>query len=195
MIKCYFLYQEKEMRAKKKKEMGKKKKGDKRRRRQITLTPRVVVEGGHRVADSSADTVPGTDNPFFLSDTSQDITQGETSVLNSTYMSETPGLVLSEGDSLSELGDSDDEFGDGPVWNENGPMRDDMPITTGRWQATETDALMVAINHNRAAIKFHFQGAGGGKDVKRTAWKDVTGTDPSFTNFIPPYISFYLNDT
>ena len=48
-----------------------------------------------------------------------------------------------------------------------------MPITRSRWRDEEVDSLMDAINVNREAIKFNFQGPGGGKDVKRQGWKDV----------------------
>ena len=82
---------------------------------------------------------------------------------------EVPGEVVSDLDSLSSL--SGDEEG----YSEDAPTRDDRPIETGRWQPQEVEALMTAINVNRDAIKFHFVGTGGGKDVKRQAWSDVVG--------------------
>ena len=91
------------------------------------------------------------------------------------------GEVVSDIDSISDLGEGEDEIGP------NHPMRDDIPIETGRWRPEETDALMTALNVNRDAIKFHFDGPGGGKEVKRQAWRDVAGK--SFFNncTIPVY--------
>ena len=78
--------------------------------------------------------------------------------------------ISTDANSLTSLSGDEDL-----IYNETGPMRDDMPIKTGRWEEEEVDALMNAININREAIKFNFQGPGGGKDVKRQGWLDVVG--------------------
>ena len=80
---------------------------------------------------------------------------------------ELPGEIVSDEGSLSSLGSDDDEY------DEMRPMRDDMDIVTTRWQPHEVDALMTALNVNRDAVKYHFEGTGGGREVKRQAWVDV----------------------
>ena len=78
-----------------------------------------------------------------------------------------------EGDSdLASLSDISEV---GQTHKETDEMRRDMPVVSTYWKPDEVDALMTALNVNRQAIKFHFDGPGGGRDVKRRAWYDVAG--------------------
>ena len=86
-------------------------------------------------------------------------------------MYEEEGEIISDSDSMSSIGEG--EEGAGP----NDPLVQDRAINTGRWTPEEVDALMTALNINRDAIKFHFDGPGGGKEVKRQAWRDVAGNN------------------
>ena len=134
------------------------------KRRQLVLTPRVVVEP----IMSDASTLIWENSGDVPQETVGGHSQDNSLLLDSFTGIELPGEVVSEDDSLSSLS-GDDGF------DEEAPMRDDMPITTHRWDKPEVAALMMAVNVNRDAIKFHFQGPGGGKEVKRQGWRDVVG--------------------
>ena len=137
--------------------------GPPKKKRQLVLTQKVIVEP---VFSDASTLVWEPSQP----DVTQDARQGnDESTLNTSYEMEIPGDVISDDDSLSSL--SDDEGN----WDENAPTRDDIPVERGRWKKPEVDALMIGLNVNRDAIKYHFEGTGGGRDVKRQAWRDVAG--------------------
>lgn len=143
-----------------------------RKRLQMTLTPRVVAEGQEpAMCNDSTETVEGMENVYVKPNH-----EHSENSMNSTCNTEVGGLIVSDGDSISDLDLDEDEVLDGMErWDEKGPMRDDMDIVRTRWSSHEVDHLMVAVNVNRDAIKYFFDGPGGGKDVKRRAWKDVAG--------------------
>ena len=134
----------------------------------MILKPKVVVDD----VNSDDSTLPlnvSADDREVHSDTHQaeySTAEEENTVGHAT-------LAELEGDSdLDSLSDHS-EAGDGH--KETDPMRRDMPVSTCYWKGEEVDALMTALNVNRNAIKFHFDGPGGGRDVKRRAWYDVAG--------------------
>ena len=86
---------------------------------------------------------------------------------------EEQGMVLSDAESLSSIGSSDEEEEDPAI-----------PINTGRWTGEEVEALFTAVNVNRDAIKFNFDGPGGGKEVRRQGWRDVVGKYPVYISYI-----------
>lgn len=124
------------------------------KRRQLVLAPKGLVDSVLSDASTVADPIP--DGHSFNEVTLEDIDI------------EIGGEIVSDQNSLSSLGSEDNLF------DENRVMRQDMDIVTTRWQPVEVDALMTALNVNRDAVKYHFQGTGGGKDVKRQGWTDVT---------------------
>ena len=142
--------------------------GRPKKRRQLTLTPKGSVEPLDSDASTLAFNISDVGN--VSAEQENDDSMGELGDFDLSQL-ETPGEIVSDGESLSSLGEDSDE--DTPGYTEDGPMRDDMPIVTTRWNPDEVEALMTALNTNRDAVKFHFEGPGGGKDIKRRGWTDV----------------------
>ena len=135
----------------------------KKKRRQMVLAPKTLGES----FNSNADTVPMDISIEERQRDVEDIVVDDEGNADDTFMeAEIPGGVES-GDELSDLEEEEAKR------KEDDPLRDDVPIQRGRWSGEETDALMTALNCDRDAIKFHFDGPGGGREVKRQAWRDV----------------------
>ena len=139
--------------------------GNKRgRKRRLTLAPRVVSESILSDASTIPYNISGDVENVQVNDSQwTDVSVGEVTV----YEMEAPGIIVSDTDSLTSLSDDEQDR------REEDPIRDDMPIVTTRWRTEEVSALFDAVNINRDAIKFFFDGPGGGKDVKRQGWRDV----------------------
>ena len=132
------------------------------------LKPKVVVQDVHSDDSTLPLNVSGDMRVVHIDseEGAGSIAAEETTVGDAT-------LAELEGDSDLESLSDHSEAGDGH--KETDPMRRDMPVSTAYWKPEEVDALMTALNVNRKAIKFHFDGPGGGRDVKRRAWYDVAG--------------------
>ena len=137
----------------------------KKKRKQLTLAPKGLSDS----FNSQASTVPmdhSMDERMELIESEMEMEDAADDTFQDLEL-EIPGDIVE-----NDLSDLEEENG---RIRQDDPMRDDMPIVRSRWSAVEVDALFTALNVNRDAIKFHFDGPGGGREVKRQAWRDVAG--------------------